>query len=140
MTDPFLCPECQKLGYCRKYRTSGSSDTTYINSELYKRVHNKDRNADTKTFQGPVKVTSLAKIRAQFEPAKEETMEAPHILINSPSQAEYVSTGRLASLVKYHEHKDFPKHKEFKPDSSLNNITPSEYKENVMKTSPEFPV
>ena len=67
MRDPFLCPDCQKLGYCRKYKTK-KLERTFDESErtFFEMVNKPAKIVDQENPVVPVKLISLEKIRAQF--------------------------------------------------------------------------
>jgi len=67
MRNPFLCPDCQKLGYCRKYNTKKLERTFDENEQAFFEMVNKPAKKDDQenTFIS-VKLISLEKMRAQF--------------------------------------------------------------------------
>lgn len=80
MRDPFLCPDCQKLGYCRKYN-SKKLERTFDESEqaFYQRV-----NATKKAIQESpaisTKLMSLEQMRAQFSNQVDKVDSTPTII------------------------------------------------------------
>lgn len=87
MRDPFLCPDCQKLGYCRKYNTE-KLERTFDESEqtFFQRVNKPAKKVDQENPVVPVKLISLEKMRAQFRNQNATTTATPiHIPINTPA-------------------------------------------------------
>ncbi len=79
MRDPFLCHNCQKLGYCRKYNTK-KLERTLDESEqaFFKRLNKPAKKVDQENPFMTVKFISLEKIRAQF--SKQTEMKPPLII------------------------------------------------------------
>jgi len=75
MRDPFLCPDCQKLGYCRKYNTK-KLERTFDESEqaFFEMVNKPAKIVDQENPVVPVKLISLEKMRAQFRNQVEITV------------------------------------------------------------------
>jgi hypothetical protein len=87
MRDPFLCPDCQKLGYCRKYNTK-KLERTFDESEqaFFLRVNKPATKVDQENRVVPVKLISLEKMRAQFRnQAATTTATSIQIPINTPA-------------------------------------------------------
>lgn len=87
MRDPFLCPDCQKLGYCRKYNTE-KLERTFDESEqaFFQRVNKPAKKVDQENPVAPVKLISLEKVRAQFRNQGATTTATPvQIPINTPA-------------------------------------------------------
>lgn len=87
MRDPFLCPDCQKLGYCRKYNTK-KLERTFDESEqaFFQRVNKPAKKVDQENPVIPVKVISLEKMRAQFRNQDStKTATLIQIPINTPA-------------------------------------------------------
>ena len=68
MRDPFLCPDCQKLGFCRKYYTKPQERNFDKEEEAFFQRVNKPT---VKVYQvlpaTPVKLISLEKMRTHFK-------------------------------------------------------------------------
>jgi len=87
MRDPFLCPDCQKLGYCRKYNTK-KLERTFDESEqaFFEMVNKPAKKVDQENSVIPVKLISLEKMRAQFRNQDATTTATPiQIPINTPA-------------------------------------------------------
>ena len=83
MRGPFLCPDCQKLGYCRKYNTK-KLERTFDESEqaFFEMVNKPAKKVDQENPIIPVKLISLEKMRAQFR-SQETTIQTIAIQIIS---------------------------------------------------------
>ena len=67
MRDPFLCPDCQKLGYCRKYNTKPQERNFDKEEEaFFQRVNKPTVKVDQALPATPVKLISLEKMRTHF--------------------------------------------------------------------------
>lgn len=67
MRDPFLCPDCQKLGYCRKYHTKPQERNFDKEEEaFFQRVNKPTVKVDQVLPATPVKLISLKKMRTHF--------------------------------------------------------------------------
>jgi len=87
MRDPFLCSDCQKLGYCRKYNTK-KLERTFNESEqaFFEMVNKSAKKVDQENPVIPVKLISLEKMRAQFRNQDATTTATPvQIPINTPA-------------------------------------------------------
>jgi len=87
MRDPFLCPDCQKLGYCRKYNTK-NLERTFDESEqaFFEMVNKPAIKVNQKNPIIPVKLISLEKMRAQFRNQDVTTTSTPiQTPINAPA-------------------------------------------------------
>ena len=87
MRDPFLCPDCQKLGYCRKYHTK-KLERRFDESEqaFFEMVNKPAKKVDQENSVIPVKLISLEKMRAQFRNQDATTTATPiQIPINTPA-------------------------------------------------------
>lgn len=87
MRDPFLCPDCQKLGYCRKYNTK-KLERTFDESEqaFFQRVNKPAKKVDQENPVVPVKLVSLEKMRAQFRNQVATTTATPiQVPITTPA-------------------------------------------------------
>jgi hypothetical protein len=79
MRDPFLCPDCQKLGYCRKYNTKKLERTFDVSEQAFFEMVNKPaKKVDQENPVIPAKLISLERIRAQF--SKQTDMKPPSII------------------------------------------------------------
>jgi hypothetical protein len=82
MRDPFLCPDCQKLGYCRKYNTKPQKRNFDKEEEaFFQRVNKPKVIFKQEHIATPVKLISLDKIRAQFK-NQSSIMDANHVQIS----------------------------------------------------------
>jgi hypothetical protein len=81
MRDPFLCHDCQKLGYCRKYNTKPQERNFDKEEEAFFQRVNKPT---VKVYQvlpaTSVKLISLEKIRTQFK--KHDELVLPELIKN----------------------------------------------------------
>jgi|GEM_PF-1007952 len=105
MPNPFLCEDCQQLGYCRKYEKPRNTESNYrespeFDAEFYNRVNNRPKQIKKEPSPISSKLTTLEKIRAQFRTAEKEEEPKPaikHILKNvTPPPAHVMS--RIVSL------------------------------------------
>ena len=82
MRDPFLCPDCQKLGYCRKYNTKPQERNFDKEEEaFFQRVNKPKVIFNQEHIATPVKLISLDKIRAQFK-NQSAIIDSKHVQIS----------------------------------------------------------
>ena len=82
MTDPFLCTDCQQLGYCRKYGQQPKAESYYkdypeFDRGFYDQVNKKKPVANNETPPISLKLTTLEKIRALYREPQKEEMQTP---------------------------------------------------------------
>lgn len=81
MREPFLCPDCQKLGYCRKYNTKPQVRNFDKEEEAFFQRVNKPKVIVTQEqVATSVKLISLEKIRTQFK--KHDELVLPELINN----------------------------------------------------------
>lgn len=87
MEDLFLCPECSKLGYCKKYARSSSTTPANFDEEFYKKVNEvksgESIQRDSKV-EVSTKISSLQQIRALY------TKEMPVVTVEEKTNKNFM--------------------------------------------------